>query len=212
MVVSVIVVSAVAVSASAARQPPSGTSMYVVRHDPRLCPSPMCGGYWVTIANGVRTRCSDGARRPRCYVGRAVDTRRRSLGDIPEGALVRGAIDEWEHAPVALDQLVVSAVYPEAGDAELSGGYYRVFDTGIVCVRAPCFSYRAQAVNGSSAVATSAVDLEASGATRIDAERARLRLRTKDGLYARGRFGPTPDGGRAFLALRLYLRVPLPRA
>jgi uncharacterized protein DUF6748 len=212
MVVCVIVVSAVAVSASAAREPPSGTSMYLVRQDPRLCPSPMCGGYWVTIANGVRTRCSDGVRRPRCYVGRAVDTRRRSLGAIPEGALIRGAIDGWERTPVALDQLVVSAVYPEAGDAEVSGGYYRVFDTGIVCVRAPCFSYRAQAVNGSSKVTTSTVDLDASGATRIDVERARLRLRTKDGLYARGRFGPMPDGGRAFRALRLYLRVPLPRA
>ena len=94
MVVSVIVVSAAAVSASAARQPATGTSMYLIQHDPRLCPSPMCGGYWLTIANGVRTRCSDGIRRPRCYVARAVDTRRRSLGDIPEGALVRGAIDE----------------------------------------------------------------------------------------------------------------------
>ena len=138
--------------------------------------------------------------------------RGRPLGDIPERALVRGAIDEWERAPVELDQLVVSAVYSEAGDAEVGGGYYRVFDTGIVCVRAPCFSYRAQAVNGSSKVTTSAVDLEASGATKIDVERARLRLRTKDGLYARGRFASTPDGGRAFRALRLYLRAPLPRA
>ena len=212
IVVSVIVVSAVAVSVSTARQPATGTSMYMIQHDPRLCPSPMCGGYWLTIANGVRTRCSDGVRRPRCYVARAVDTRRRSLGDIPDGALVRGAIDRWERAPLELDQLLVSAVYPEAGTAEIGGGYYRVFDTGLVCVRAPCFSYRAQSVNGSSKVTTSAVDLEASGATKIDVERARLRLRTKDGLYARGRFAPTPDGGRAFRALRLYLRTPLPRA
>jgi hypothetical protein len=111
-----------------------------------------------------------------------------------------------------LDQLLVSAVYVEAGDAAVSGGYYRVFDTGIVCVRAPCFSYRAQAVNGSSKVTASAVDLEGAGATRTDVARAQLRLRTRDGLYARGRFAPTPDGGRAFRALRLYLRAPLPRA
>src|SRR5262245_65490485 len=104
MVVSVIVVSAVAVSASAARQPPTGTSMYLVRHNPRQCPSPMCGGYWLTIANGVRTRCSDGMGRPRCYVGRAVDRARRPLGDIPEGALVRGAIDQWQRAPLGLER------------------------------------------------------------------------------------------------------------
>jgi hypothetical protein len=212
MVACVIVVSTVAVATSSARQPPTGTAMYVIRHDPRLCPSPMCGGYWLAIANGARTRCSDGQRRPRCYVGRAVDRQRRPLGDIPEGAFVRGAIDDWAQAPVDLDQVVVSAVYPEAGNAEVSGGYYRVFDTGIVCIRAPCFSYRAQAVNGSSKVATSGVDLEASGATKSDVERARLTLRTKDGLYARGRFASSPDGGRVFRALRLYLRAPLPRA
>jgi len=212
MVVSVIVVSAAAVATSSARQPPTGTAMYIVRHDPRLCPSPMCGGYWLAIANGVRTRCSDGRRRPRCYVGRAVDRQRRPLGDITEGALVRGAIDDWKATRLELDQLVVSAVYPEAGNAEVSGGYYRVFDTGIVCVRAPCFSYQAQAVNGASKVTTSGVDLEASGATKTDVERAQLRLRTKDGLYARGRFAATPDGGRVFRALRLYLRAPLPRA
>ena len=212
MVVSVIVVSAAAVATSSARQPPTGTAMYIVRHDPRLCPSPMCGGYWLTIVNGVRTRCSDGQRRPRCYAGRAVDRQRRPLGDIPEGALIRGAIDDWKAMRPELDQLVVSAVYPEAGNAEVSGGYYRVFDTGIVCVRAPCFSYRAQAVNGASKVTTSGVDLEASGATKTDVERARLRLRTRDGLYARGRFAATPDGGRVFRALRLYLRAPLPRA
>jgi len=211
-VVSVIVVAAVAVAASSARQPPTGTAMYIVRHDPRLCPSPMCGGYWLTIVNGVRTRCSDGERRPRCYVRRAVDRQRRPLGDITEGALVRGAIDSWKATRLELDQLVVSAVYPEAGNAEVSGGYYRVFDTGIVCIRAPCFSYRAQAVNAASKVMTSGVDLEASGATKTDVERAQLRLRTKDGLYARGRFAAAPDGGRVFRALRLYLRAPLPRA
>jgi hypothetical protein len=172
----------------------------------------MCGGYWLAIANGARTRCSDGLRRPRCYVGRAVDAKGRVLGDIPEGALVRGAIDAWDGVFERLDELATSAVYAAAGDAEVSGGYYRVFDTGIVCVRAPCFSFRAQGVNSVSRVAASSVDLEAAGATPAKVERARLTLRTKDGLYARGRFASTPDGGRVFRALRLYLRAPLPRA
>ncbi len=207
-----IVVSAVGVATSSARQPPAGTAMYVIRHDPRLCPSPRCGGYWLAIANGARTRCSDGLRRPRCYVGRAVGPKGRPLADISEGALVRGAIDRWERAPLELDEVVVSAVYAAAGDAEVNGGYYRVFDTGIVCIRAPCFSFRAQQVNGSSRITASSIDLEASGATRSEVEQAQARLRTKDGLYARGRFASTPDGGRVFRALRLYLRAPLPRA
>ena len=47
--------------------------MFLVEHDPRLCPSPACGGYWVALANGVRTRCGDGTREKRCYDARAVN-------------------------------------------------------------------------------------------------------------------------------------------
>ena len=213
LAVIILVVSGISVASSAARQPPTGTAIYVARHDPRLCPSPRCGGYWVTIANGVRTRCSDGLRHVRCYVARAVDLKGRTLGgDISEDALVRGAIDAWRGAIDNLDELVVAAVYAPAGAANVSGGYYRVVDTGIRCIRAPCFSYRATPVNGSTRTMMSSLDLGASGATPTEVDRAYAALRSKNGLYARGRFASTPDGGRVFRALRLYLRAPLPRA
>ena len=213
LAVIVLVVSGISVASSAARQPPTGTAIYVARHDPRLCPSPRCGGYWVTIANGVRTRCSDGLRHVRCYVARAVDLKGRTLGgDISEDALVRGAIDAWRGAIDNLDELVVAAVYAPAGAANVSGGYYRVVDTGIRCIRAPCFSYRATPVNGSTRTMMSSLDLGASGAAPTEVDRAYAALRSKNGLYARGRFASTPDGGRVFRALRLYLRAPLPRA
>ena len=201
--------SIVVASSTAARQPPSGTATYVVRSDPRLCPSPRCGGYWVAIANGARTRCSDGLRRPRCYTARAVNAAGRTLGAIPDGALVRGAIVAGGDS---LDMLEVKAVYAASGTAAASGGYYRVLDTGVVCIRAPCFSFRAAQVNGSTSTRASSLDLDASGATAPDIDRAQAALRTKDGLYARGRFASTSDGGRVFRALRLYLREPLPRA
>jgi hypothetical protein len=192
-----------------ARQPPAGTAMYVVRHDPRLCPSPRCGGYWVTIANGARTRCQDGLRRARCYVAGAVDRRGAGVGSLAEDTLVRGALDSGRDG---LGVLVAGAIYAPSGDAAVSGGFYRVVDTGIRCVRAPCFSFSAQSVNASSRVKTSGVDLEASGATPAEIGRAQSALSTKGGLYARGRFVATPDGGRTFRALRLYLRALLPRA
>jgi len=213
LAVIVLVISGISVAGSAARQPPTGTAIYVARHDPRLCPSPRCGGYWVAIANGVRTRCSDGLRHVRCYVARAVDARGRTLGgNIAEDALVRGAIDAWRGAFDDLDELVVAAVYAPAGAASVSGGYYRVIDTGIRCIRAPCFSYRAAQVNGSTRTTVSSLDLRAAGATPTEVDRAHAALRSKNGLYARGRFARTPDGGRVFRAVRLYLRAPLPRA
>lgn len=206
-------VAGIAASSTSARTPATGTAMFVAQPDPRLCPSPLCGGYWVALANGARTRCGDGTRQARCYVTRAVDRHRKALASLPAGALLRGAIGAGPmFGERRLDQLVVRAVYAFAGTTAVEGGYYRVVDTGIVCIRAPCFSFRAQQVNGASRITTSAVDLEASNATGTEIERARTALRTKDGLYARGRFASAPDGGRVFRALRLYLRAPLPRA
>ena len=212
--VILLAVAGVAVSGAAARTPPTGTAMFLVEHDPRLCPSPLCGGYWASLANGVRTRCGNGQQQTRCYAARAVDRYGRPYADeIPAGSLVRGAIELGQRfGDRMLDQLRVYAVYAPAGTAAVSGGYYRVVDTGIRCIRAPCFSYRAGQVNGSSRVTISEVDLQASGAPAGAIERAQAALRTKDGVYARGRFATTPDGGRVFRALRLYLRAPQPRA
>ena len=208
--IAILVVAGIAVSGAAARTPPTGTAMFLVEQDPRLCPSPLCGGYWASLANGVRTRCGNGQRQTRCYAARAVDRYGRPyVNEIPEGSLVRGAIELGQRfGDRRLDQLRVYAVYEPAGTAAVSGGYYRVVDTGIRCIRAPCFSYRAGQVNGSSHVAVSQIDLQASGAPAGSIERAQAALRTKDGVYARGRFATTPDGGRVFRALRLYLRAP----
>ena len=62
-------------------------------------------------------------------------------------------------------------------------------------------------VNGSTRTTVSDVDLAASGANPVELLRAQSHVATKTGLYARGRFAATPNGGRVFRALRLYLRV-----
>ena len=199
---------------SAQSQPSAGTAMYTVRVDPRLCPSPRCGGYWVGLANGARTRCTDGIVRGRCYVARAVDEDRHPLETgVPDGALVRGSLDSFAlEGGGTLGVLVVTTVYAPAGNAPTSGGYYRIVDTGIRCIRAPCFSLRATQVNGSTRTPLSGIDINAAGATAGEEARAQSALRTANGLLARGRFTRSADGGRVFRALRLYLRAPLPRA
>ena len=207
-----VVVSAIVASAPAARTPPAGTAMFVVQHDPRMCPTPLCGGFWVAIANGVRTRCGDGRRATRCYVASAIDRSGRRVSDIPEGALARAAIERgsalWDRR---LDRLRIWASYTPSRTEPVAGGVYRVTDTGIRCVRAPCFSLRVTQVNGRTRTVVSSIDLDASGGTVAQTERARLTMTTKDGLYAQGVFAATPDGGRAFRALRIYLRAPLLR-
>lgn len=207
--VAALALAAVGMGDAGARTPPAGTAMFVVAHDARLCPSPLCGGYLVALANGARTRCVNGQRLPRCYAAVAVDRSGRRLGRLVDGALIRGALAAGRDD---LGELVVHATYVAAGSATVSGGFYRIVDNGIRCVRAPCFSITARSVTASTRIAVSSVDLRASSASAADIRRADAALATKDGLYARGRFAPTADGGRVFRALRLYLRAPLPRA
>ena len=210
----IVVVTAISSAATASSQPPVSSGVYTVRADPRLCPSPLCGGYWVALANGARTRCVDGTRSAQCYVAEAVDELRRPLAvSISDGGLARGAIEPSDFGGLGkLGVLVVAAVFTPAGEAAVSGGYYRVVDTAVRCVRTPCFSYRATQLNGSTRTMMSDVDLGAARATPAEVERARVALRTKSGLFARGRFARTADGGRVFRALRFFLREPQPRA
>lgn len=191
-----------------------GSTHYLVQPDPRLCPSPLCGGYWVSLANRGRTRCHDGALRPRCYVFMAVDEERHRLtSELPADALARAAIEPWSVEGFGkLGVLVVADLFSPAGRAPVSGTFYRVVDTGIRCVRAPCFSWRASRLNESARVTASDLDLAAARAAPGELDRAEVALRTKNGLLARGRIVPTAEGGRLLRVWRIYLRITTPRA
>src|SRR6187397_3172725 len=41
---------------------------FTVAPDPRLCPSPLCGGYWISRVNQPFTVCANGTRAATCYV------------------------------------------------------------------------------------------------------------------------------------------------
>ena len=185
-----------------------GSTYYLAQPDPRLCPSPLCGGYWVSLANRGRTRCHDGVLRARCYVARAVDEDRHPLNaGVPDGALARAAIESSSYEGFGkLGVLVVADIFSPAGRAPVTGTFYRVVDTGIRCVRAPCFSWRASRLNESVRITVSDLDLGATRATPQELERAEAALGTKNGLFARGRITSTPDDGRLFRATRVFLR------
>jgi hypothetical protein len=114
-------------SGSSAAQAPAASTVYVAHRDPRLCPSPRCGGYWVAIANAARTHCLDGLRHPSCYVARLVDLEGRPVGAVPDGSLVHGTLVAGADD---LADLVVATVFSAIGTTAPSGRYYRVVDTG----------------------------------------------------------------------------------
>ena len=183
-----------------------GSAQYVVHTDPRLCPSPRCGGYWVALANRERTRCIEGALRPRCYAARALNENRQPLPSaIPDGALVRGTLEPWTldgFGPLAV--LVAEDVRTPVGQ-KTSAPIHRVRDTGIRCVKAPCYFMRATRLSHASFVTISELDLDGVGLGPENRRHAEAALRTKNGLFVAGRLGRADDGGRRLRAVRVYL-------
>ena len=186
--------------------PPSvGSAQYVVRPDPRLCPSPRCGGYWVALANSERTRCVDGALRPRCYVARAEGEHGQALPSaIPDGALVRGTLEPWTLDGFGQLAVLVAAEVRAPVGQKTTAPIFRVHDTGIRCVRAPCYFLRVRRL-GSAAVTASELDLDSVGLGPEQRRRAEAALRTKNGLFLAGRLERAADGGRRLRAVRVYL-------
>lgn len=186
---------------------------FVVRGDPRLCPSPLCGGYWIALANHARTRCHDGLLRPRCYVASAVGEKGRPLeAGIPDGALVLAVLGSSTYGGFGqLGELSVRDMRAPFGDEPL-GTFYRVSDLGIRCIRAPCFSIAAASLNRPSRVTVSDVDLGAASLGADERLRAEAALTTSGGLFAIGHVLRTSQEGRIFRASRVYLKPSQRRA
>jgi hypothetical protein len=196
----------VAGSPAASSPRPAGSSFHVVRADPRLCPSPICGGYWVSRANYARTRCHDGLLRPRCYVASAVGDDRQPLATgVPDGALARATIEPRTFGGFGeLGVLVVADLFSPAGRAQPSGRFFRLVDTGIRCIRAPCFFVRASTLNRSSRTTLSGVAILGVVPDELVA-RVEKALHGKSGVLAQGRVAASSDGGRVLRPTRFFL-------
>lgn len=204
---------------------PADGSYYLARGDPRMCPSPMCGGLFVRLVNRSRAICGDGTRQLGCYVAsadlgklRVSEKRREELAGLlssgralARGALVRGRVEGFPQ----LDTLVVSEVWPASSSSHPPTGVFRrLRDNGVRCVAAPCFSIDASRLNPASAVrpaTVSTVEGIGRGATAAEVRRA-MRLLATTGLIAAGRIVAVPNAGpagsgRAFVVTQFYLRA-----
>jgi uncharacterized protein DUF6748 len=192
--------------------------LYRVRPDPRLCPSPMCGGYFVASVDATPTTCYDGVRRPACYVAAvgldalpATSRSRARAALAAPAALAEGRLVAFRsNVAPRLAALAAHAVWRPAGSAGESGEtIFRVVDTGIRCIRAPCFSLRATAAETGRVVRLSGVDLDAPGVTSGSLRRA-TDLLGRDGVLVGGslradREPGWPAAGRVLDAAQVWL-------
>jgi uncharacterized protein DUF6748 len=192
-------------------------SVYRLRSDPRLCPSPMCGGFWASRVNRTSTACRDGAAHAACYIasvdlsGLRADVRVRARSALGSGrALVTGAFAAYSSNEFPqLAKLVTDRVWLAAGTNHEIGTVYRVVDTGLRCIRAPCFSLRATVVNGTHSLTLSSLDLTRTGASAAAISRAHAAL-NGSGVLAAGVVRATskpgsPGAGRTLVAAQVWL-------
>ncbi len=164
---------------------------YLVRADLRLCPSPLCGGAWVRRVNHATTRCADGVLRSECYVA-TVGTGRTGTGDLVLGTIVPAQIAGFPK----LGKLAVRRAWSQAAEPAPPAPVFRVVDTGIRCVVAPCFSYRATRLETERSVALSELDLRPLDMPPATVARA-LRQLTRGGLFVSGAISTVPRAGPA---------------
>lgn len=194
---------------------------YIGRADPRLCPSPHCGGLWVRAVNKVKPRCAEPVRRE-CYVASANfgslpvgETARNRLAALfAEGRalvvaqLARGQVEGFPELGV----LNVSEVWPASRSLRKPAGVFRLLqDNGVRCVTTPCFSTSATALNTERELTVSNVDLSGTGASSAERRRA-LTQTAKGRLIASGLIvlnrnaGPAGPG-RTLVASQFYVRA-----
>ena len=180
---------------------------YVVRPDPRMCPSPLCGGAWVRRVNHATTRCVDGASRSECYVA-SIAPGSTARGDIVLGRLVLDDSTGYQR----LGKLLAAGIWVQMGEPVPRGPVYRVVDTGVRCVTAPCFSYRATLLERDRVVRLSDVDTTLIDLPPVTRGRV-LRALSRGGVLAAGTVRTVPNAGpagagRVLVAVQVWLRAP----
>lgn len=194
---------------------------FTIAPDPRLCPSPLCGGYWVTRVNRPLTVCADGSQAPRCYVA-TLDLSLAGLAPEQEATvrgatghlLMRGFIRSKESPPFG-NLGVFGGLEAWIGHAKVvaTGTFYRARSTGIVCIAYPCPTVKIALLDQEKpAQRIAGVDLRAVSADPADGY---TQLYTPEGLVAAGDLVPVsgPAGSSSELvSSEYYLTVkPEPR-
>jgi hypothetical protein len=183
---------------------PAEQLLIVSRRDFRECTFPMCGGVYLRAIDADQTLCSDGQRADECYVA-AIDVAGLGLQDddaneleqlalagqvvmrgiVGYGPYEHGALEDAQMPTLAVsDALVAQAMGDAAADAE----FYRVEDTGIVCVTHPCPTMKATRLSSGETLAVAGLDLSALDLDEATQSAASARM-FDDGLLVAGSEG-----------------------
>jgi hypothetical protein len=204
---------------------PSNLGYFIVtRHDTRKCISPICGGFFVKRVNQATTTCADGTKQAECYVssfslgGIGLSAREESelRGAVETGkALVKARMYKQKFNGTVLGTLKANEGWLGATGGTPDGTFYRAADNGMRCVKAPCPSTTAYALNGGGDdynVIKVGFASTATPASQESLDRASAALGTTEGVLFAGGIAlpkclPTANCGPFATVSEFYLRV-----
>jgi hypothetical protein len=184
---------------------------FTLRPDPRLCPSPTCGGYWVRRVNQSLTRCVDGKLQRECYVAGVRNAPAGGLGETGL-LLLRGRIrasDGGEFPGFGVFQ--IARIWVAATAEPPRGRFAGLQSNDIVCVTTPCFTWDQYVLNRALTRSLSGLDFDEVGAEDADIARARAILQGGGVLLAAGTNVQVLEAsgvGLHFVATQIYLPLP----
>ncbi len=199
------------------------TGYFVVTHqDLRKCASPMCGGFFVKRVNQAKTYCADGSYQTECYVAK-VDYAGTKLDETEASDFnakfeaKHGLIRATTTTSTILGHKVATLKATEAWEAAAQADvddvvFYRAFDNGIRCIKAPCPSQSAAKLNTKESWQVGGVYLDGTGASKSEVEEAKNALYTEQGVLIGGsmafpKCGPNSTCRPQLNATDFYLRV-----
>jgi hypothetical protein len=203
-VVVALVLASLPAAAAAPADARGGVNGFVrLSPDPRMCPSPMCGGWFATPVNLTsRTYVAelDFSKLHLSARARArLDTDLHAGRALVRGRIVRGTVDGFPDLGV----LVVSETWRAALATRGTGTVFRVQDRGLRCIAPPCFQWHAAVLSTQRHTDLSELDL---GTIRSESVRERVGLAAINAaLLAAGTVRTVPEAGPAGDGLTLVV-------
>ncbi len=200
---------------------------FIVRHDPRKCPSPSCGGYFVTKVNDQKSQCANGQFKQECYVS-SINYQKIRLNNIQfqQSILLQGeikiappvALTDGTNNTLSSEQLgvfIAKAAYRPISTKNPVGVFIGLQDNGQRCATEPCFSTDQYILNHDEIRMISNFNLEKSGATRKQLKQAYSRIANGGVVITSGinkEYEAMTGTGINFIANQLYIPIrPLPK-
>src|SRR5262249_2673706 len=125
-------------------------------------------------------------------------------------ALVRAKIEARRAGSYSYGALSASEAWLGAAESKPTGAFYRVKDSGIRCVVAPCPTLHEAKLNSSSSSNIADLDLTVAGASAKEVARAEQALSSDDGVLVAGthaRLSGIASYARRLRATEFYLKA-----